>query len=200
VFVVTGATGNTGSVVADTLLQQGKPVTVFLRDNAKSDEWKSKGAQVAVADLADPAAFAAALQGAEAAYIMVPPLYGTNTFLADMAKLADAMARGIKQSGIPYIVMLSSVGAQHPEGIAAGEAGQVERRRRLLVELAAAAGAVAAAGQLHAREVLRAHPEKPGHRVQDHQELRRGTAGLRRDDDQVRGPGTGDVLERDAFL
>jgi len=116
-LVVTGATGNTGSVVADALLQQGQPVTVVLRDNAKADAWKSKGAQVAVADLADPVAFAAALKGAEAAYIMVPPLYATDTFLKDMADLADAMAAGIKASGIPYIVMLSSVGAQHPEGI-----------------------------------------------------------------------------------
>ena len=115
-FVVTGATGNTGSAVADTLLQLGKPVKVVVRDNAKGDAWKAKGAQVAIADLSDSSALAAALKGAEGAYIMVPPLYNTNSFLSDMAKLSDAIAAGIKASGIPYIVMLSSVGAQHAEG------------------------------------------------------------------------------------
>src|ERR1039457_2717895 len=104
--VVTGATGNTGSAVADTLLQQGQPVTVVLRDNSKADAWKAKGAQVAIADLGDSAALAAALKGAEGAYILVPPIYGAPDFLAAMAKLSDSIARGIKESGVSYIVML----------------------------------------------------------------------------------------------
>ena len=114
--VVTGANGNTGSVVADTLLQQGKQVKVVLHSDAKAGEWKAKGAQVAIADLSDSAALAAALKGAEAAYIMVPPIYGAPDFLAAMAKLTDSIARGIKESGVSYIVMLSSVGAQHADG------------------------------------------------------------------------------------
>jgi uncharacterized protein YbjT (DUF2867 family) len=115
-YVVTGATGNTGSVTADTLLQQGKQVKVVLHNDAKAGEWKAKGAQVATADLSDSAALAAALKGAEAAYIMVPPIYGAPGFLAAMAKLTDSIARGIQESGVSYIVMLSSVGAQHAEG------------------------------------------------------------------------------------
>ena len=115
-FVVTGATGNTGVAVADTLLQLGKQVKVVVRDQAKGDAWKAKGAQVAIADLSDSSGLAVALKGAEGAYIMVPPLYGATDFLAAMAKLSDAIARGVKDSGVPYIVMLSSVGAQHAEG------------------------------------------------------------------------------------
>ncbi len=115
-YVVTGANGNTGSVVAETLLQQGKPVRVVLHSDKKAADWKARGAEVAIADLADSAALAAALKAAEAAYIMCPPLYGTNTFLADMAKLSDSIAAGIKTSGIPYVVLLSSIGAQHPAG------------------------------------------------------------------------------------
>lgn len=115
-FVVTGASGNTGSVVAETLLQQGKPVRVVLHSDKKSAEWKARGAEVAIADLADSAALAAALKGAEAAYIMFPPIYGAPDFLATMAKQCDAVARGIKDSGVPYVVVLSSIGAQHPDG------------------------------------------------------------------------------------
>ena len=115
-FVVTGATGNTGSVVAETLLQQGKQVKIVVRAQAKGEPWKAKGAQVAVADLADPSAFAAALKGAEGAYILLPPIYGAPDFLAAMAKQSDAVARGLQDSGVPYVVVLSSIGAQHPAG------------------------------------------------------------------------------------
>ena len=115
-FVVTGATGNTGSAVADTLLQLGKQVKVLVRDNAKGDAWKAKGAQVAIADLSDSSALATALKGAEGAYIMLPPVYAAPDFLAAGAKLSDAVSRAIKDSGVPYIVLLSSIGAQHAEG------------------------------------------------------------------------------------
>jgi len=115
-FVVTGATGNTGGAVADALLQAGKPVKVVVRNAAKGEVWKAKGAQVAIAELGDSASLAAALKGADGAYIMVPPVYEAPDYLAAMARLSDAIARGINDSGVPYIVMLSSVGAQHAEG------------------------------------------------------------------------------------
>ena len=50
-YVVAGVSGNTGSVVADTLLAQKLPVRVVVRDEAKGAPWKAKGAEVAIADL-----------------------------------------------------------------------------------------------------------------------------------------------------
>ena len=61
-FVVAGVTGNTGKVVAETLLVQGLPVRVIVRDAAKGEAWKKKGAEVAVADLHDAKALTAALR------------------------------------------------------------------------------------------------------------------------------------------
>jgi uncharacterized protein YbjT (DUF2867 family) len=40
-FVVLGASGNTGKVVAETLLTQKKKVRVVLRDAAKGQAWKA---------------------------------------------------------------------------------------------------------------------------------------------------------------
>ena len=50
-FVVVGATGNTGSSVVDTLLSQKQPVRIVVRSAEKGTAWKVKGADIAVASL-----------------------------------------------------------------------------------------------------------------------------------------------------
>jgi NAD(P)H dehydrogenase (quinone) len=49
-FVVLGASGNTGKVVAETLLRQKKKVRVVLHDAAKGKAWGEAGADVADKD------------------------------------------------------------------------------------------------------------------------------------------------------
>ena len=76
-YAIAGVSENTGSVVADTLLAQGEPVRVIVRDAAKGDTWRASGAEIAVAELHDRRGLTAALAGAKGAYVLVPPL-GTN--------------------------------------------------------------------------------------------------------------------------
>jgi len=114
-FVITGATGNTGSVVASTLLAQGKPVTVLVRDAQKADSWREKGAQVATASLEDTQALAAAFAHAEGAYLLIPPNYKAADALGYGFQIGDALAAAVKTSAIPHVVLLSSVGAQHAQ-------------------------------------------------------------------------------------
>src|SRR4051794_38230603 len=78
-YVIAGATGHTGRVVANTLLAEKQPVRVIVRDSAQGAEWKQRGAEVAVAALDDAAAVAQALRGADAAYLLVPPNYGAGS-------------------------------------------------------------------------------------------------------------------------
>jgi uncharacterized protein YbjT (DUF2867 family) len=115
-FVIAGATGNTGSVVAGTLLAQGQSITVLVREARKGEGWREKGAQVAIASLEDPAAVAAALAHAEGAYLLLPPNYGEEDPLGYGFRVGDALAAAVKASGIPHVVLLSSVGAQHAQG------------------------------------------------------------------------------------
>ena len=115
-YVVFGVTGNTGKVVADTLLSQKKPVRVVVRDAAKGEPWKAKGAEVAIASITDTAALTKALTGATGAYILLPPNYASNTVLEDKKKEVAAFAAALPASGVKHVVLLSSVGAQHPEG------------------------------------------------------------------------------------
>lgn len=115
-YVVFGVTGNTGKVVADTLLSQKKPVRVVVRDAAKGEPWRARGAEVAVASVDDAAAVESALRGATGAYVLLPPDYASSTNLADKKRQVDALARAIPASGVRHVVLLSSIGAQHPDG------------------------------------------------------------------------------------
>ena len=109
-FVVLGATGNTGSVVVETLLSKKQPVRVIVRSADKGAGWKAKGADVAVASLDDVPALTKALEGAKGVYLLVPPNYGAEAWLADQRQRMDRAAEAVQKSGVEHVVLLSSVG------------------------------------------------------------------------------------------
>ena len=115
-FVVLGATGNTGSVVAETLLARKQPVRVVVRSAEKGLSWQAKGAEIAVASLDDVSALTKALRGAQGLYLLVPPNYGATAWLAAQRQRMDQAAEAVKSSGILHVILLSSVGGQIPEG------------------------------------------------------------------------------------
>ena len=115
-FVVTGATGNTGSATARTLLDRGKKVRIVVRDAARGAEWKARGAEVAVAQLDDAAQMTAALRGAEGAFLMVPPDYVAQDYLASRRRVTEAYAAALEATRPGRTVLLSSVGAQRAAG------------------------------------------------------------------------------------
>jgi NAD(P)H dehydrogenase (quinone) len=115
-FVVAGVTGNTGSVVAQTLLDRKQPVRVIVRTADKGAIWEAKGADVAVASLDDAQALTKAFEGVRGAYLLVPPNYQAASYLEDRKKVADALAKAVKTSGLGHVVFLSSVGAHLPDG------------------------------------------------------------------------------------
>lgn len=109
-FVVLGATGNTGSAVVETLLNNKQPVRVIVRSIEKGVGWKAKGAEVAVASLDDVSALTKAFEGANGAYLLVPPNYGAEAWLADQRQRMDRAAETVQKSGVEHVVFLSSVG------------------------------------------------------------------------------------------
>ncbi|MEQ1834306.1 MAG: NmrA family NAD(P)-binding protein [Candidatus Eisenbacteria bacterium] len=115
-FVVTGVTGHTGKVVAETLLAQGQKVRVVVRDSKQGEPWRARGAEVAVASLSDRAAMTAALTGAAGAYLLVPPRYDAADMPAAQRPVVEALAEAVRASAVPHVVLLSSLGAEHAEG------------------------------------------------------------------------------------
>jgi uncharacterized protein YbjT (DUF2867 family) len=110
--VILGATGNTGSIIADTLLLRGKKVRVVGRDLERLQRFVRKGAEAFTADMSDAATLTEAFSGARAAYLMLPPI----TSREDQEREGDAIAKAVKESGLRHAVNLSSYGAHVPEG------------------------------------------------------------------------------------
>jgi uncharacterized protein YbjT (DUF2867 family) len=111
-YVILGASGNTGSIIADSLLSKGKNVRVVGRDAGRLQRFVSQGAEAFTGDVSDAAALTKALSGARAAYLMLPPI----TSREDQERESDAIARAVTESGLRYVVHLSSYGAHIPEG------------------------------------------------------------------------------------
>jgi uncharacterized protein YbjT (DUF2867 family) len=115
-YVIAGVSGNTGKVVAESLLAARHPVRVLVRSAAKGDPWKAQGAEVAVADLGDSAALTRALEGAAGTYVLIPPTMTAPDYRAYQHRIADAITEGVEKSRVPHVVFLSSIGAEHPSG------------------------------------------------------------------------------------
>lgn len=115
-FVVLGATGNTGSAVVETLLNRKQSVRIIVRSADKGAGWKAKGADVAVASLDDVPALTKAFEGATGLYLMVPPNYGATAWLSDQQARMDRAAEAVKKSAVSHVVYLSSIGGQLPSG------------------------------------------------------------------------------------
>jgi len=111
-YVILGASGNTGSIIANFLLSKGEKVRVVGRDVARLQPFLREGAEAFAADVSDAAALTKAFSGARAAYAMLPPLNSRE----EQERQSDAIAKAVKDSGLRYAVHLSSYGAHVPEG------------------------------------------------------------------------------------
>ena len=113
-YVVLGATGNTGSVAAKRLLERGEKVRAVGRDAYKLRQLVELGAKTVNADAYDVAALTKAFEGAKGAYVLLPPRAKDPDLLGSGDKMSTAIAEAIQASGISHVVLLSSIGAQHP--------------------------------------------------------------------------------------
>ena len=115
-YVVLGATGHTGSIIANTLLLKGERVRVVGREASRLERFVRKGAEAFVANVNDAAMLTKALSGARAAYLMVPPNMASPDYRAEQERESDGIANAVKDSDLHYAVFLSSYAAHVPEG------------------------------------------------------------------------------------
>lgn len=115
-FAIAGVSGNTGKVAAEALLARGEKVRVIVRDEKKGKSFADRGAEVAVADLGDVGALTAALRGVTGAYLLVPPNLAVPSFRDYAKKTTEALVSAVRESRLPRLVFLSSIGADRASG------------------------------------------------------------------------------------
>ncbi|HKN77228.1 MAG TPA: NAD(P)H-binding protein [Candidatus Acidoferrum sp.] len=110
-YVILGASGNTGKVVAETLLDSGQKVRVVGRNKGRLEGFTVLGADVFEANVTDSAALTTAFTGARAVYALVPPDLASKDYRADQDAASASIAKALEASGVTHVVALSSFGA-----------------------------------------------------------------------------------------
>ena len=117
IFVVAGATGNIGSVVAHELLTAGHKVRAIVRSADKAKSLATRGAELLIGELSDVGFLTRTLRGADGAFLMQPPPPPDSPDVrAFQDRVTQAEAATVTESGIRHVVMLSSCGAEKPAG------------------------------------------------------------------------------------
>lgn len=114
-YVVSGASGNTGRVVAEKLLAAGERVRVLGRDGNRLERFAQRGAEAVVADATSVEAMTKAFAGADAAYLLIPPNLSAPDIPAYQGQVTSALAAAVEKNGIRHAVVLSSIGADKPD-------------------------------------------------------------------------------------
>ena len=132
-FVITGATGNIGSVLAEKLLEKKQKVRAIGRSAEKLKALADRGAKIATGSIDDSAFLAAAFEGASAVFTMIPLDVRAQNGRKQQDRIGEAIAFAIQQAMPSHVVNLSSIGGHLPEGTGpiAGLHAQEERLNRI---------------------------------------------------------------------
>lgn len=114
-ITITGATGRTGRPAVEALLAKGEKVRVVGRDANKLAPFVQRGAEAFVGQVENPASMTKAFEGASAVYLLLPEDTTSPDLRAHQEQVSDCYAAAVGNAHVPYVVTLSSVGAQHAE-------------------------------------------------------------------------------------
>ena len=119
-ILVTGATGNVGSEIARQLIAKNVPFRIYVRDADKAATMiGAEGYEVALGDFSNEAAFASALEGVDAVYMVTNQ---SDAFKSDLQR----KVRQAEQAGIKRFVMLSAEGDPESEIFFVRRTGELE--------------------------------------------------------------------------
>jgi NAD(P)H dehydrogenase (quinone) len=111
-IAITGITGRIGGDLANHLLARGVGVRGVVRNPEKGEEWRKKGCQVVVAQPTDVSALTTAFKGAEAVFVLPPPVFDPQPGFAEAYTAMTAHREAVRAANVARVLYLSTVGAQ----------------------------------------------------------------------------------------
>lgn len=115
-FVVCGATGRTGSVVANELRNRGHHVTAIVRDPSRAGALQARGVRIIHGSLEDSEVVATALRDADGFFVILPEDPFGADFHEPRRRMISALATAVRETTVPHTVLLSAVAASLPGG------------------------------------------------------------------------------------
>lgn len=119
-ITLTGSLGNINTPLIKNLISKGHAVTVISRDPQKKSIIDALGATAAIGAMEDTAFLSTTFSGADAVYLMEPPVDFFNKDLniaAYYGELGHSFAKAVLDSEVKHVVHLSSIGAHTNKGI-----------------------------------------------------------------------------------
>jgi len=115
-IVILGATGTIGSKISENLLNEGHHVTVIARHTEKLEQFRSMGAEIIAGDVNDVKTLSNAFKNADSAFLILPDNPFAENTRTYQRQVTGNLIKAIEESGIKYIVNMSSVGSHMHEG------------------------------------------------------------------------------------
>ena len=103
-ILVTGATGNVGSLLVEKLQNKGADFVAGISPRHDPDEFEAKGIKAVVYDFKEPASLVSAMQGIDRLFALVP-------FTPYMVQNSADMVSAAQEAGVKYILRQSAIGA-----------------------------------------------------------------------------------------
>jgi uncharacterized protein YbjT (DUF2867 family) len=116
-FLVMGITGKVGGATAEHLLAQGKNVRALVRNRDKAVKWAKQGVELMAGDWNDSAAIERALEGVEAAFVMLPAVWAPSPDYKEAKGVIANYVAALTKAAPPRVVALSSMGANRTSGL-----------------------------------------------------------------------------------
>jgi uncharacterized protein YbjT (DUF2867 family) len=116
-YAIMGITGRVGGAIAENLLAQGEKIRAIVRNPEKAARWRDRGAEIAVAEVDDPNALAAAFEGTDGVFLMVPPDFAPMPGFPETRKTLASYRAALAKALPKKAVYLSSIGAEQSSGL-----------------------------------------------------------------------------------
>lgn len=115
-ITITGSLGNIGKPLVQILVASGHEVSVVSSNSERVAAIETLGAKAAVGSVNDLDFLKSAFTGADAVFAMTPPNLGGSNVVANTTAAGSALAKAIEEAKVKRVVMLSSIGADLPNG------------------------------------------------------------------------------------
>ena len=109
-IVVTTPTGHIGSALAELLLEREEPLRVIARDPSRLSPEIQKRGEAIVGSHGEPAVLDAALAGADAYFMVVPPNSRADSVTEHYLEYGRAARAAIERNGVGHAVLISTMG------------------------------------------------------------------------------------------